>query len=245
MILLPWSRRSTSAGTRPPRRPAKARQGAYDRSRREPVRAGDRQGAGVDRGSAGRGAIRAPSGHWAGLIIVGLIGLIMVVVLWRAGVLRTSQVRRRCRLRQRAVRSAEQYRAEAEQDGRRRRLRAAVRSRFRACVRRARRADHPGRPGRPDRATRWRDATPAVPDLREPLAAGRAARSPRLSTATVRPGRSGTRWSRRTTPPGPCDPGCWCADDQYDRPEPSPAESWRSLRTPVLVTGGCSPRSSS
>lgn len=77
----------------------------------------------------------SPNGH-AGLgMLIGLLVLIVIVVLWRAGVLRTSR-----KTTSQAVfdtsrpRSAAEYRAQAEREAASGDLALAIRSRFRACV---------------------------------------------------------------------------------------------------------------
>ncbi|MGH3460520.1 MAG: DUF4129 domain-containing protein [Kribbellaceae bacterium] len=114
-------------------------------------------------------AIRAPGGNWGALIIVGLIGLIMVVVFWRAGVLRTTKSAAGAVFDSERVRTAKQYRAEAEQAAAAGEYAAAVRDRFRACA-----AELAERTIIDDRAGRTahevaQDAIAALPALREPL----------------------------------------------------------------------------
>jgi hypothetical protein len=77
----------------------------------------------------------SPNGH-AGLgMLIGLLVVIVVVVLWRAGVLRTSR-----KATPQAVfdtarpQSAAEYRAQAEREAASGDLALAIRSRFRACV---------------------------------------------------------------------------------------------------------------
>jgi hypothetical protein len=112
----------------------------------------------------------SPGGHLGLFMLIGLIILIAVVVLWRAGVLRTSQ-----RGRQQAVfetakrRSAAEYRAQSEQEAAAGDFALAIRSRFRACV-----AELTERTILDERAGRTAyevvaDAGRAVPTLQDPL----------------------------------------------------------------------------
>ncbi|TDD26988.1 DUF4129 domain-containing protein [Kribbella turkmenica] len=112
----------------------------------------------------------SPSGHAGLYLLIGLIILIAVVVLWRAGVLRTSH-----RQGKQAVfdtarpRSAAEYRTQSEQEAATGDYALAVRSRFRACV-----AELAERTILDERAGRTAyevvaDAAHAVPGLREPL----------------------------------------------------------------------------
>ncbi|MFF0269404.1 DUF4129 domain-containing protein [Kribbella sp. NPDC004536] len=77
----------------------------------------------------------SPNGHAGLAMLIGLLVLIVVVVLWRAGVLRTSR-----RVKSQAVfdtarpRSAAEYRALAEREAASGDFTSAIRSRFRACV---------------------------------------------------------------------------------------------------------------
>ncbi|HET6740779.1 MAG TPA: DUF4129 domain-containing protein [Kribbella sp.] len=77
----------------------------------------------------------SPNGHAGLAMLIGLLLLIVVVVLWRAGVLRTSRKRT-----SQAVfdttrpQSAAEYRALAEREAASGDFALAIRSRFRACV---------------------------------------------------------------------------------------------------------------
>ncbi|NIK62078.1 DUF4129 domain-containing protein [Kribbella shirazensis] len=77
----------------------------------------------------------SPNGHAGLAMLIGLLVLIMVVVLWRAGVLRTSH-----KTKSQAVfdtarpQSAAEYRALAEREAASGDFALAIRSRFRACV---------------------------------------------------------------------------------------------------------------
>jgi uncharacterized protein DUF4129 len=114
---------------------------------------------------------QSPDGKTGLMMLVGLILLIVVVVLWRAGVLRTT----RGGTKSQAVfdsdrpRNASQYRAQAEAEAARGDYAAAVRSRFRACVAElTERTVLDERPGR----TAYEavaDAGRVVPALRDPL----------------------------------------------------------------------------
>lgn len=112
----------------------------------------------------------SPGGHAGLFMLIGLIILIAIVVLWRAGVLRTIY-----RVKGQAVfdtarpRSAAEYRAQAEQEAASGDYALAVRSRFRACV-----AELTERTILDERAGRTAyevvaDAGRAVPSLRDPL----------------------------------------------------------------------------
>ncbi|ADB30717.1 hypothetical protein Kfla_1622 [Kribbella flavida DSM 17836] len=104
------------------------------------------------------------------VLLLGLIALIAVVVLWRAGVLRTSgSSANQAVFDSERPRSAAQYRAQAEQEAAGGDFTAAVRSRFRACV-----AELTERTVLDERAGRTAyeavaDAGRAVPALRDPL----------------------------------------------------------------------------
>jgi hypothetical protein len=77
----------------------------------------------------------SPSGHAGLAMLIGLLVLIVVVVLWRAGVLRTSHKTAKQAVFDtgRPLTSAE-YRAQAEREVASGDLALAIRSRFRACV---------------------------------------------------------------------------------------------------------------
>ena len=112
----------------------------------------------------------SPNGHAGLAMLIGLLVLIVVVVLWRAGVLRTSH-----RVPSQAVfdtakpRSAAEYRAQSEREAASGDFALAIRSRFRACV-----AELTERTILDERAGRTAyevvaDAGRAAPVLREPL----------------------------------------------------------------------------
>ncbi|GAA1607962.1 MULTISPECIES: DUF4129 domain-containing protein [Kribbella] len=77
----------------------------------------------------------SPNGHAGLAVLISLLLLVVVVVLWRAGVLRTSK-----KATSQAVfdtarpQSAAEYRAQAEREAASGDLALAIRSRFRACV---------------------------------------------------------------------------------------------------------------
>ncbi len=104
------------------------------------------------------------------ILLFGLIALIVVVVLWRAGVLRTPGGKAsQAVFDTERPRSAAQYRSQAEQEAAAGDYTAAVRSRFRACV-----AELTERTVLDERAGRTAyeavsDAGRAVPALRDPL----------------------------------------------------------------------------
>lgn len=113
---------------------------------------------------------QSPSGNTGVLMLAGLILLVVIVVLWRAGVLRTtrgtkSQVVFEGDRRQ----NASEYRAQAEAEATSGDYTAAVRSRFRACIAElTERTVLDERPGR----TAYEavaDAGRVVPALRDPL----------------------------------------------------------------------------
>ncbi|WP_203589746.1 DUF4129 domain-containing protein [Streptomyces sp. SID13031] len=114
---------------------------------------------------------QSPDGKTGLTMLVGLILLVVVIVLWRAGVLRTT----RGSGKDQAVfdsdrpRNASQYRSQAEAEAASGDYTAAVRSRFRACVAElTERTVLDERPGR----TAYEavaDAGRVVPALREPL----------------------------------------------------------------------------
>ena len=112
----------------------------------------------------------SPNGHAGLAMLIGLLLLVVVVVLWRAGVLRTSR-----RVASQAVfdtarpRSAAEYRRLAEQEAAAGNYAVAIRSRFRACV-----AELTERTVLDDRAGRTAyevvaDASQAAPELRQSL----------------------------------------------------------------------------
>ena len=113
---------------------------------------------------------QSPDGNAGVLMLVGLIALVVVVVLWRAGVLRTTRgTKSQTVFESDRPRSASQYRAQAEGEAVGGNYTAAVRSRFRACVaeltERTVLDDRPGRTAYEAVA----DAGRVVPALREPL----------------------------------------------------------------------------
>jgi uncharacterized protein DUF4129 len=115
-------------------------------------------------------AVRSPGGNWGAVIIVGLIALIIVVVFWRAGALRLTRSAPGAVFDADEVRTAKQYRAEAEQAAAAGEYAAAVRARFRACAAElAERTIIDDRAGRTAREVA-NDAIAALPALREPLA---------------------------------------------------------------------------
>ncbi|WP_432946675.1 DUF4129 domain-containing protein [Kribbella sp. CA-253562] len=103
-------------------------------------------------------------------MLLGLIALVVVVVLWRAGVLRTSGGKSsQTVFDTERPRRAAQYRSQAEQEAAAGDYTGAVRSRFRACV-----AELTERTVLDERAGRTAyeavaDAGRAVPELRDPL----------------------------------------------------------------------------
>jgi uncharacterized protein DUF4129 len=111
----------------------------------------------------------SPNGHAGLAMLIGLVVLIIVVVLWRAGVLRTSRKTTQAVFDTAKPRTAAEYRAQAEQEAASGDYALAVRSRFRACVAElTERTILDERPGR----TAYEvvaDAGRAVPTLRDPL----------------------------------------------------------------------------
>lgn len=113
---------------------------------------------------------QSPSGNAGLFMLVGLIVLVVIVVLWRAGVLRTTRsTRNQVVFETNRARSASEYRSQAEAEAAQGDYTAAVRSRFRACVAElTERTVLDERPGR----TAYEavaDAGRVVPALREPL----------------------------------------------------------------------------
>ncbi|WP_350278420.1 DUF4129 domain-containing protein [Kribbella sp. HUAS MG21] len=112
----------------------------------------------------------SPNGHAGLAMLIGLLLLIVVVVLWRAGVLRTSHKTKSQAVfdTARPLRAAE-YRAQAEREAASGEFAQAIRSRFRACVAElTERTVLDERPGR----TAYEvvaDASQAAPVLREVL----------------------------------------------------------------------------
>jgi hypothetical protein len=112
----------------------------------------------------------SPNGHAGLAMLIGLLVLVVLVVLWRAGVLRTSR-----KATSQAVfdtarpQSAAEYRALAEREAAAGDLALAIRSRFRACV-----AELTERTVLDERAGRTAyevvaDASKAAPVLRDQL----------------------------------------------------------------------------
>jgi hypothetical protein len=112
----------------------------------------------------------SPNGHAGLAMLIGLLLLVVVVVLWRAGVLRTSRKGTSQAVFDTArPQSAAEYRALAEREAASGDYALAIRSRFRACV-----AELTERTVLDDRAGRTAyevvaDASRAAPVLREPL----------------------------------------------------------------------------
>jgi hypothetical protein len=114
-------------------------------------------------------AQRSPGGWWGPVLLVCLIALLVFVVLWRAGAPHRTQTAAGAVFGDDRVRSARQYRAEAEAAAGSGEYAVAVRARFRACA-----AELVERTILDDRAGRTAhevvdDAARAVPALREPL----------------------------------------------------------------------------
>jgi hypothetical protein len=111
----------------------------------------------------------SPNGHAGLTMLIGLVVLVIVVVLWRAGVLRTSHKTTQAVFDTAKPRTAAEYRAQSEREAASGDYALAVRSRFRACVAElTERTILDERPGR----TAYEvvaDAGRAVPTLREPL----------------------------------------------------------------------------
>jgi hypothetical protein len=76
----------------------------------------------------------SPTGQAGLFMLIGLIVLIVMVVLWRAGVLRTSHREKQVVFDTARPRSAAEYRAQSEQEAAAGDYAHAIRSRFRACV---------------------------------------------------------------------------------------------------------------
>ncbi|WP_020392941.1 DUF4129 domain-containing protein [Kribbella catacumbae] len=113
---------------------------------------------------------QSPDGNAGLFMLVGLIVLVVVVVLWRAGVLRTTRgTKGQAVFETSRPRGASEYRSQAEAEAAQGDYTAAVRSRFRACVAElTERTVLDERPGR----TAYEavaDAGRVVPALREPL----------------------------------------------------------------------------
>jgi Domain of unknown function (DUF4129) len=111
----------------------------------------------------------SPNGHAGLVMLIVLLALIVVVVLWRAGVLRTSHREKQTVFDTSRPHTAAEYRAQAEREAASGDYTHAIRSRFRACV-----AELTERTILDDRAGRTAyevvaDAGRATPALREPL----------------------------------------------------------------------------
>jgi hypothetical protein len=76
----------------------------------------------------------SPNGHAGLAMLIGLLALIVVVVLWRAGVLRTSRRTPQAVFDTAKQRTAAEYRAQSEREAASGDYALAIRSRFRACV---------------------------------------------------------------------------------------------------------------
>lgn len=76
----------------------------------------------------------SPNGHAGLAMLIGLLLLIVVVVLWRAGVLRTSHKTTQAVFDAGRPLAAAEYRAQAEREAASGDYTHAIRSRFRACV---------------------------------------------------------------------------------------------------------------
>lgn len=112
----------------------------------------------------------SPNGHAGLAMLIGLLVLVVVVVLWRAGVLRTShQAKSQAVFDTARPQSAAEYRAQAEREAASGDFALAIRSRFRACVaeltERTVLDDRPGRTAYEVVA----DASQAAPVLRDVL----------------------------------------------------------------------------
>ena len=114
-------------------------------------------------------AVNAPGGRGGLLILLALVALVVVVVVWRAGVLRTTRTEQQVVFETGRLRSAAEYRAEAESAAGAGQFGPAIRARFRACV-----AELTERTILDDRAGRTAyevatDATRALPVLQDTL----------------------------------------------------------------------------
>jgi hypothetical protein len=113
---------------------------------------------------------QSPDGHLGVWLLVGLIALVIVIVLWRAGALRTTRGSGAAAVFDTGrPRTAAEYRAQAEAEAASGDYASAVRSRFRACV-----SELTERTVLDERAGRTAyeavaDAGRVVPALREPL----------------------------------------------------------------------------
>jgi hypothetical protein len=111
----------------------------------------------------------SPNGHAGLAMLIGLLVLVVIVVLWRAGVLRTSRKTPQAVFDTAKPQTAAAYRAQAEREASSGDYALAIRSRFRACV-----AELTERTILDERAGRTAyevvaDAGRAAPSLREPL----------------------------------------------------------------------------
>lgn len=111
----------------------------------------------------------SPNGHAGLAMLVGLLLLVVIVVLWRAGVLRTTRKTTQAVFDTAKPQTAAAYRAQAELEASSGDYAPAIRSRFRACV-----AELTERTILDERAGRTAyevvaDAGRAAPSLREPL----------------------------------------------------------------------------
>jgi F0F1-type ATP synthase assembly protein I len=76
----------------------------------------------------------SPDGHAGLAMLIGLLALVVIVVLWRAGVLRTSHRAPQAVFDMAKPRTAAEYRAQSEREAASGDYAPAIRSRFRACV---------------------------------------------------------------------------------------------------------------
>ena len=76
----------------------------------------------------------SPNGHAGLAMLIGLLVLVVIVVLWRAGVLRTSRRTPQAVFDTAKPRTAAEYRAQSEREAASGDYALAIRSRFRACV---------------------------------------------------------------------------------------------------------------
>jgi hypothetical protein len=76
----------------------------------------------------------SPNGHAGLVMLIGLLVLVVVVVLWRAGVLRTSHKTTQAVFDSGKPLAAADYRTQAEREAAAGDYTHAIRSRFRACV---------------------------------------------------------------------------------------------------------------
>jgi len=76
----------------------------------------------------------SPNGHAGLAMLIGLLVLVVIVVLWRAGVLRTSHRTPQAVFDTTKPRTAAEYRAQSDREAASGDYALAIRSRFRACV---------------------------------------------------------------------------------------------------------------